>query len=146
MIILAGACSVSGDAEELFRNGHYKSALKSFNQRAAEGDPNAINFVGIHYYLGAGVERDFGEAARWFERAALKRHADAQRNLGIMYMRGLGVAQDNHRAYGWMFHANAGGNQSARRYMKQMSDNVTPNATMQARDKVEELIQTAAVQ
>ncbi|MGR8920369.1 MAG: tetratricopeptide repeat protein [Gammaproteobacteria bacterium] len=138
------ACSSGGDPAELFREGEFERAYELFSERAADGDLDAINHLGIHYFLGAGVERDFGQAAKYFEQAALANHADAQRNLGIMYMRGHGVKLDNRRAYGWFFHAHTGGNRTARAYLRVLGDNVTPNAGAAARDAVAELLREHA--
>ena len=108
------------------------------------GDVDATNLVGIHYYQGLGVARDYALAARNFEQAALANHADAQRNLGLMYMNGLGVTQDNQRAYGWFFQAHTQGNPRARANVRFLSDNVTPNAGQKARAWVEEQIRAYA--
>ncbi|GEM_PF-1285867 len=135
--LLAGAgCSQSGEPVALFRAGQFARAFALFEQRAAREDAEAINFLGIHYYLGAGVERDFKRAAQYFQRAALRHDANAQRNLAIMYMRGLGLAQDNHRAYAWFYQSYTGGNGNAVQYLKTLSDNVTPNAAGKAREWV----------
>ncbi len=140
------ACTAGGDPAELFRAGKFPHALAIFSERAAAGDLAATNFLGIHYYLGAGVERDFERAAAYFEQAALAGNADAQRNFAIMYMRGLGVEQDNHRAYGWFFQAYSGGNKNAREYLRNLSDNVTPNAGGKARKWVAQQVRDYARQ
>lgn len=134
IIAIVAACGgTAEDAEVLFHRGDFEQAFEVFSQRAEEGDIAATNFLGIHFYLGAGVERDFDRAAAYFEHAALENNADAQRNLAIMYMRGLGRKQDNHRAYGWFFQSYSGGNANSREYLQMLSDNVTPNAGGQAR-------------
>lgn len=137
------ACGTASDPVALFEQGDYDDAFALFSERAADGDIVAINYVGMHYYLGAGVERDFPEAFKWFERAALAGHPGAQRNLGVMYLRGLGVTLDNHQAYGWLYHAREGGNAGANDYLLMMSDNVTPNAAGVARKRVQQRITAA---
>jgi len=132
------------DPVVLFENGDYDAAFAIFQRLAADGDINAINYLGMHYYLGAGVERDFKKAAELFETAALAEHPGAQRNLGVMYLRGLGVPQDNQQAYGWLFVAYKGGNLGAKEYLVLMSDNVTPNAADLARKRVRKKIAQAA--
>lgn len=138
LIVVLGqtACSVATEPVELFRSGKFESAFEIFSERAANNDMVAVNFLGIHYYLGAAVERDFERAVHYFERAALGHNADAQRNLAIMYMRGLGVSQDNHRAYAWFYQSFSGGNANAREYLRMLADNVTPNAAGKAREWV----------
>ena len=53
--------------------------------------------LGVSYCTGRGVEKDLGEAARWYEAAAASGHALAQHNLGIMLTKGMGVEQDVDR-------------------------------------------------
>lgn len=143
VIIMLAACAVDPDPVALFEQGDYEDAFALFSARAASGDIVAINYLGMHYYMGAGVERDFPEAFKWFERAALAEHPGAQRNLGVMYLRGLGVTPDNHQAYGWLYHAREGGNEGANDYLQMMSDSVTPNAAGVARKRVQERITAA---
>ncbi len=137
-------CVGSDDPLERFRAGDYEASLKLFGPRADAGDPAARNFIGIHYYLGLGADRDFAAAAKWFEQAALAQNADAQRNLGVMYLRGFGVARDYGQAYGWLYHAYVGGNRTAERYLGFTADLITPNASMQARKRVGAQIKAAA--
>ena len=135
------ACGEPQGAIELFENGAYSKALVKFQDLAAKGDANAINYLGIHYYIGAGVGRDLTRAAAQFEQAALLGHPAAQKNLGVMYYRGLGVEQDFHQAYGWMHHARAGGNSEAQNYIDLMHYNVTPNAMAMAVDRIHNQIE-----
>ncbi len=57
--------------------------------------------VGNPYDTGRGVAQDYGEAVRWYRRAAEQGDADAQSNLGFMYGNGRGVAQDYVQAHMW---------------------------------------------
>ena len=141
VLMTSTACRDDDDAAGRFMAGDYRASFKSFSARADNGDSAAINLVGIHYYLGLGVERDFGAAAHWFERAARAANADAQRNLGVLYMRGWGVPRDNVTAYGWLFQAAAQGSRSAREYLKMVEHQISPNQTMQARAWIAEQLQ-----
>ncbi|MCB1748490.1 MAG: sel1 repeat family protein [Gammaproteobacteria bacterium] len=138
-LLCLGGCGTEDPAVAM-RHGDYATSLPAYAERAAAGDVDAQNILGVHYYLGLGVPRDFARAAALFEQAALANHADAQRNLAIMYMNGYGVPQDNQRAYGWFFQSHSGGNLRARSYIKYLADNVTPNAGQKARLWVEEQI------
>lgn len=51
------------------------------------------------------MERDAGQAARWFERAADLGLANAQANLGALYLAGDGVEQDPKQAARWFARA-----------------------------------------
>jgi TPR repeat protein len=50
---------------------------------------------------GQGVKQDFGEAVRWYRKAADQGHAIAQINLGSMFKNGQGVKQDFSEAMRW---------------------------------------------
>ena len=50
--------------------------------------------LGVMYYEGHGVLKDYTEAAKWFRHSAERGWLGAQCNLGVMYYRGEGVAQD----------------------------------------------------
>lgn len=126
----------SRDPVELFQRGDYDAAFEAFSERAASGDPVALNYLGTHYYLGAGVERDHERAFELYEQAAHANIPAAQLNLAIMYMNGYGVPLSNQSAYGWFFQALSGGNDAARDYLVSLADNVTPNAGRQAREQV----------
>ena len=135
-LLVLVACGEPSDPKVMFETGNYEGAYKRFQELAAAGDMEATNYLGIHYYVGAAVERDFLAAARWFETAALAGHAGAQKNLGMMYFRGLGVEVDNQKAFGWLYHAKQSGNKEAQKYLKQMQTKVTPNASVIAVDVV----------
>lgn len=135
------ACDNDQDGPRQFRAGDYNASFKTFTRRADKGDSAAINFIGIHYYLGLGVDRDFGAAAHWFERAAHAANADAQRNLGVLYLRGWGVQRDNVKAYGWLLQARSQGNRGAREYLETINQLITPNQTMQARRWIADQLQ-----
>ncbi len=48
---------------------------------------------------GAGLERNYAEAARLFEIAAAKEHALANYSLGLLFLRGQGKGENPHRAF-----------------------------------------------
>ena len=53
------------------------------------------------YAKGDGVPQDYGEAVKWYRRAADQGEARAQIFLGQMYVTGKGVIQDNREAVKW---------------------------------------------
>ena len=59
---------------------------------AEQGIPAAMTRVGMIYHNAIGVERDPGVAAMWWEKAALRKDADAQAMLGAACLLGAGVA------------------------------------------------------
>lgn len=129
-------CSENGDPVTLFYDGHYDEALEIFRRKAASGDLDAMNFVGIHYYMGVGAKRDFVVAREWFEKAALGQNSSAQRNLGVMYLRGYGTEKDHSLAYGWLHRALRGGNPTAEKYLGFVGVLITPNESITARKRI----------
>jgi localization factor PodJL len=63
-------------------------------QAARSGDREAAFVVASMFLDGRDVGKDEAEAARWFERAAVKGLAPAQYRLATLYERGSGVAPD----------------------------------------------------
>ena len=82
--------------------------------RAAEGDAAAQYDLGLMYANGEVVPQDYGEAVRWYRRAADQGYATAQYSLGAMYANGEGVPQDYVTAHMWVNLAGAQGNENAR--------------------------------
>ena len=68
---------------------------------AKQGDTYAQNHLGIMYYNGKEVGKNYVKAAEWFEKAAKQGDANGQRNLGLMYESGEGVPQDYVKAIQW---------------------------------------------
>lgn len=66
--------------------------------RAEEGDADAQAELGMRYEEGRGVAPDFGEAVKWYRRAAEQDHVQGQNNLAVMYASGLGGEQDYEEA------------------------------------------------
>ena len=76
---------------------------------AADGDVEATFLMGTAYDESLGVEQDFGEAMRWYRRAAHMGHVLAVHNVGNMYRDGRGVDVDHARAaMRWLRAARAG--------------------------------------
>ena len=69
--------------------------------KAEAGDAEAQTNLGAMYYNGQGVEQDFKEAIKWFQKAADLGFSNAQSNLGMMYERGQGLEQDFKEAVKW---------------------------------------------
>jgi TPR repeat protein len=70
--------------------------------RAARGDANAEQLMGLRYAEGNGVIKNEKEAARWFEKAARHGQAEAQYRYGLALLEGRGVAQDYKAAFYWI--------------------------------------------
>ena len=57
--------------------------------------------LGIRYFNGQDVTRNYDKALQWLRKAAEQGHAKAQSHLGDMYSKGEGVAQDDAEAAKW---------------------------------------------
>ncbi len=68
-----------------------RPSLEEIKLSAANGNPAAQRELGVAYDFGQGVERDYAEAAKWYQLAADQGDMIAQNNLGSLYHHGLGV-------------------------------------------------------
>jgi hypothetical protein len=85
-----------------YNNGDYVAAFQEFLPLAEAGNMYAQQAIGLMYERGRGVQPDYAEAARWYERAAVQGHEIAAGNLGVLYRDGLGVVQDYQAAMKWL--------------------------------------------
>src|ERR1035441_10282117 len=60
----------------------------------------------------AAIPRDFGQAAKWYRRAADDGDALAQNHLGSLYAEGRGIPQDYTEAYFWLSLGSSSGRHS----------------------------------
>ncbi len=129
------SCSENTDPKQAFEKGDFETAYKLWSPLAEQGEPDAQNYLGIHYYLGLGVDRDFKQAYEWFERAAKTGHPDAQSNYGDMNNYGHGVPKDNYKAFIWYFAASQQGHEKAKIKIDAISalGNLSPNQQMHAK-------------
>ncbi len=83
-------------------NAHdYPLALKEIKPLALSGNRDAQHLLGLMYYMGRGVERDYKQAMAWHRKAARQGKADAQYVVGAMYYTGNSVPQDQKEAVSW---------------------------------------------
>ena len=76
-------------------------------------DPDAQFNIGMKYYRGDGVAKDYGKAAQWFGNAADQGHATGQWYLALLYFNGYGLPKDQKQAIHWSRKAAESGNQIA---------------------------------
>jgi len=67
--------------------------------KANEGE--ALYSKGEQYYFGSGVRQDYGEAAKWYHKAADLDFVPAQKKLAQMYSEGVGVAKNPNESLKW---------------------------------------------
>ncbi|MFH1344847.1 MAG: DUF3857 domain-containing protein [Pseudomonadota bacterium] len=90
---------------DAFQAKNYKLAMARLKPFADAGNAKAQSHLGYMYETGRGVERNYGEAVRWFGKAAEQGDAYSQSHLGSLYEKGFGVARDDKLAVQW--HAKA---------------------------------------
>ncbi len=91
----------------------YGEAQKWFERAANQGHKNAQYMLGLIFYQGRGVKKNYPKARVWFERAAKQSHSEAQYMLGIIYYDGKGVPKDHVRAGEWFGKAAQKGDKEA---------------------------------
>jgi len=140
-VIFAG-CAASDDPRVAFQQGDFEASYKLWKPLAIEGDPEAQNYLGVHYYTGLGVQRDHAKALRWYESAARKGYPSAQRHYGDMFYNGHGVPRDYYKAFIWYFAASQQGNEEARLRLDSITseNKLTPNQQMHAKIEANEFI------
>jgi TPR repeat protein len=80
---------------------NYALALREVTPLAEAGNADAQHLLGLMYYMGRGVQRDYRQAFSWHYKAALQGKADAQYVIGAMYYTGNAVPQDHKLAVEW---------------------------------------------
>ncbi|WP_296950295.1 tetratricopeptide repeat protein [uncultured Massilia sp.] len=107
-IAILFALGLHGSATAGFTEGanaynarNYALALKEITPLARAGNADAQHLLGLMYYMGRGVARDYKQAFAWHYKAALQGKADAQYVIGAMYYTGNSVPQDQKLAVQW---------------------------------------------
>lgn len=96
-------------------------AENEYRADADAGDLYAMYNLGLAYYKGDKAPKDYGEAVKWWRKAAEMNLVIAQANLAVCYGRGLGVSPNQTEATLWYLRAAEQGDVSsqyvmARRY------------------------------
>ncbi len=86
------------EADKLFYSKEFKKAFNKYFFLANKGNYYAQYMIGLMYYNGQGVTKDYKEAYKWLEKSSTGWFAPAMCLLGIMYQNGLGVTKDYNMA------------------------------------------------
>lgn len=121
------ACEKTTDPHTAFRNGDYERSFQLWKSMAQTGDLEALNFLGMHYHLGFGVNRDIRKALELYQQSAQAGHAGAQNNLGMLYLSDKLGSPDFETAYVWLFAAYQQGNENARKGLDSIAGQLSPN-------------------
>ena len=92
-------------------------ALKEVTPLAKAGHADAQHLLGLMYYMGRGVARDYKQAMLWHRKAAQQGKSDAQYVVGAMYYTGNAVPQDHKTAVAWFRKAAEQGHAEAQHAM-----------------------------
>lgn len=108
LVVLGLQWGVAGPAHAGFAEGasaynarNYTLALKEISPLAKAGHADAQHLMGLMYYMGRGVTRDYKQAFAWHMKAAGQGKVDAQYVVGAMYYTGNSVPQDQKHAVTW---------------------------------------------
>lgn len=82
--------------------GSEREVRESLFQAAEGGLAQAQFQVGLCFFRGSGVPKNYGMAEKWFRRAAEQGFAEAQFVLYLMYDRGWGVKANRTEADKWL--------------------------------------------
>lgn len=69
--------------------------IENLKKKAEAGDSNAQNTLGVCYYTGRKVAKNYETALKWWSVAAKSSHAEAIANMGLCYQLGHGTKQDS---------------------------------------------------
>jgi TPR repeat protein len=76
---------------------YYNNDLETVQKKKA----NVMTSLGVAYFNGEGVSRDYIKAKNWWLKAAALKNMYAENNLGMMYAQGTGVEHNNTEAVKW---------------------------------------------
>lgn len=91
-------CEIRGGEYVLFDRADPQTALKIWQQPAAQGDAVAQFRLGQIYEMGVGAEANYQAAAEWYRKAADQGNRAAALNLAVLLEKGLGVPRDPNAA------------------------------------------------
>jgi TPR repeat protein len=75
--------------------------LEEIQSLAKQGNASAQFELGVMYYKGEVVSKDYVESFKWFQKAAEYGLPEAQFNLGLLFSKGQGVDKNSSDALKW---------------------------------------------
>jgi len=101
VILLGSANADFNDGWVAYTNGDFKTASKEWKPLAEEGDAKSQTNLGILYFNGKGVLKDYSQSVKWLKLAAEQNEPEAQYILGKIYAEGDGVIKSFKNAKYW---------------------------------------------
>jgi S1-C subfamily serine protease len=108
LLLLAATVSLSAQPA-----GNGVLMFEEIKARAENGDAALQYQLGLCYFNGTSVAKDYLEAARWWRKSAEQDYAPAQYQFGLCYYAGYGVGQDYAESAKWWAKAAERGNAPA---------------------------------
>jgi TPR repeat protein len=121
LVLASNAHAGFAEGASAYNAQHYDLALKEILPLAKAGNADAQHLLGLMYYMGRGVKRDYKAALEWHRKAALQGKADAQYVVGAMYYTGNAVPQDQKTAVQWFRRAAEQGHPDAQQALGLMT-------------------------
>jgi TPR repeat protein len=121
LVLAANASAGFAEGASAYNARRYDLALKEILPLAKAGNADAQHLLGLMYYMGRGVKRDYKAALEWHRKAALQGKADAQYVVGAMYYTGNAVPQDQRTAVQWFRRAAEQGHPDAQQALGLMT-------------------------
>jgi TPR repeat protein len=109
-------------------------AVGWIRKSAVQGCVPAQYNLGVIYFEGKHLPRDFKKAFLWHSKAAESGYSDAQANLGAMYFNGDGIPRDLVKAYVWNSIA------GDKRFKDAAAKRMTPEQITKAQELVKEMV------
>ncbi|MCX7124016.1 MAG: tetratricopeptide repeat protein [Gammaproteobacteria bacterium] len=128
-MINMGSLYITGD-KQVIKNVNqgiywYKKAMKA--GKIAEGAYS----LGLIYYYGRGVEKNYSKAVKYFGLGTKHGHVLSTEMLGNCYLGGQGVKADYQLAYNYLYKAKLLGDQDANQGLAKLYAKLTPQQIQQ---------------
>ena len=143
-MLAPGAASAQALAACLDRNRGLATRIDNCRTAAKQGHVEAQVGLGLLYYHGLGVDKDYAEAMRWYRLAAEQGHHNAQVQLGVMYYYGVhyyGLPSDYVRAYMWLSLTASRGHELSRNMLDELKKRLTPEQIAEAERMAREWVE-----
>ena len=124
--------AVDGAEEDAYQTAVFAEQKIKWEALALQGDAPSQRKLGVMYYLGQGMEKDYEMAYTWLAKAANQGEDVAQVCLGVMNVGGQGVPQNKTAAHMWFSLSAAQGNQNAQLRLDKLIPDMTPEEIAEA--------------
>ena len=111
------------NGDDAYSKSDYEHARGSYLQAFEQGDPlnaEVENKLGYMYAVGKGVDINYQEAFKWFQKSSDQGNAGSQNWLGSMFYKGQWVAKDYNQAFKWFQKSALQGNTNSQSWLGQL--------------------------